>query len=241
MSVDIHALSGAYAVGAVDDVERARFERHLADCAPCRAEVDSLREAAARLGETSATAPPPSLREAVLRDIQYVRPLPPVASVEAATGRPRRRRPALIAAAAAAAVVAILGVGAIVVRPWADDTSQTQLSASEQVIRADDVERIDVPLEGSGSATVYRSREHNRAVIVTADMPDAPSGHTYELWLQHGDHMVAAGQMTGGSNTVLLEGDPDSAAGVGITVERAGAEPSRPSDKVVAVVAFENA
>ena len=36
---DIHALSGAYAVDALDDLERAAFERHLADCADCRAEV----------------------------------------------------------------------------------------------------------------------------------------------------------------------------------------------------------
>ena len=39
MSDDIHALSGAYAVDALDDVERARFERHLANCEACRAEV----------------------------------------------------------------------------------------------------------------------------------------------------------------------------------------------------------
>jgi hypothetical protein len=31
-SNDIHSLSGAYAVDAVDDVERARFEAHLATC-----------------------------------------------------------------------------------------------------------------------------------------------------------------------------------------------------------------
>ncbi len=37
---DIHALSGAYAVDALDDIERAQFERHLAECAECRAEVD---------------------------------------------------------------------------------------------------------------------------------------------------------------------------------------------------------
>jgi anti-sigma factor RsiW len=36
---DIHALSGAYAVDAVDDIERASFERHLASCPTCRAEV----------------------------------------------------------------------------------------------------------------------------------------------------------------------------------------------------------
>ena len=38
---EIHALSGAYAVNALDDIERAQFERHLAECAECRAEVAS--------------------------------------------------------------------------------------------------------------------------------------------------------------------------------------------------------
>ena len=38
---DIHALSGAYAVDALDDIERAHFERHLRDCDTCRAEVGS--------------------------------------------------------------------------------------------------------------------------------------------------------------------------------------------------------
>jgi anti-sigma factor RsiW len=56
MTSDIHALSGAYAIDALDDIERAQFERHLAECAECRAEVDSLREAAGLL------APPPSRR-----------------------------------------------------------------------------------------------------------------------------------------------------------------------------------
>ena len=42
MSGDIHALSGAYAVDAVDDLERAMFERHLAQCGTCRAEVDTF-------------------------------------------------------------------------------------------------------------------------------------------------------------------------------------------------------
>ena len=36
---DIHALCGAYAVDAVDDLERAAFDRHLADCEACAAEV----------------------------------------------------------------------------------------------------------------------------------------------------------------------------------------------------------
>ena len=59
-SNDVHALSGAYAVDALDDTERVRFEEHLARCAECRAEVDSLRAAAAELSAGAEVAPPPA-------------------------------------------------------------------------------------------------------------------------------------------------------------------------------------
>ena len=78
MSDDIHALSGAYAVDAIDEMERARFERHLAGCPDCQAEVASLRAAASQMALLSDTAPPPSLRAKVLSEISNVRPLPPL-------------------------------------------------------------------------------------------------------------------------------------------------------------------
>jgi anti-sigma factor RsiW len=86
---DIHSLSGAYAVDAVDDVERARFEAHLATCSACQSEVASLRSAAGELPSVTATSPPPSLRDSVLRGISSVRPLPPaVTSDEARAPEP---------------------------------------------------------------------------------------------------------------------------------------------------------
>ncbi|MEW1952010.1 anti-sigma factor [Terrabacter sp. NPDC080008] len=78
MSDDIHALSGAYAVDALDDAERARFERHLAHCSACQAEVDSLVAAASELSVLTEVAPPASLRAKVLAEIATVRPLPPL-------------------------------------------------------------------------------------------------------------------------------------------------------------------
>ena len=75
---DIHALVGAYAVDALEPSERTLFEEHLATCADCRAEVQSLREAAALLADASAVEPPPALRERLLDDIKTVRPLPPL-------------------------------------------------------------------------------------------------------------------------------------------------------------------
>ena len=75
---DVHALSGAYALDALDDIERAGFERHLAICETCREEVASLQEAAAVLSEAYEMTPPAVLRERVMAEIATFRPLPPL-------------------------------------------------------------------------------------------------------------------------------------------------------------------
>jgi hypothetical protein len=77
-------------------------------------------------------------------------------------------------------------------------------------------------------------------VLVTEDMPAAPTDHAYALWLQHDGVMVPAGIMPEGpDNEVLLSGDAASAEGAGITVEDAGEEPTEPSDDVVALFTFD--
>ncbi|WP_244930532.1 anti-sigma factor [Nocardioides sp. W7] len=236
---DIHALSGAYAVDALDDLERAQFERHLADCPTCRAEVDSLREAGALMAETVAEEPPAGLRDRVLADIATVRPLPPI--VPEVTRRPARRWfPGLLAAAA---VVTALGVGAAVVQPWEDESSQTEISAVDRIQAAEDAESWTEEFEDGSTATLYRSVSLNQAVMVTEDMADAPSGRVYEVWLQHDDDMVAAALMPSGpDNVVELVGDPATADGFGITLEAAGGSPTgEPQGDVLAVVGFEQA
>jgi len=235
--IDIHALSGAYAVDALDDTERAQFERHLADCAACRAEVESLQEAAALLAETTITAPSPELRDRVLGDIRTVRPLPPPAEQPATVTElaPRRRRRARTFLAAAAAAVAI-GTGAIVWQQVSDEPP----SRVEQIQAASDVQAVTVSVGESGSATVYRSERLNEAAIVTEGMPAAPSGKQYVLWLQHGSTMTQAGIMPEGSdNEVVLSGDAATANAAAVSVEEAGTDPSQPSDDVVALFTFD--
>lgn len=217
---DIHALSGAYAVDAVDDLERARFERHLAGCESCREEVDSLRGATALIAETTAVPPPAGLRDRVLAEIATVRPLPPqVDSPTASSASVRRRRLAPLLAAAAAVVA--VGAGASVWAPWEDTGSQQVqvLGPIDRVLQAEDAERYTKAFPDGSTATLVRSRELNQAVVVTDDMKPAPAGKTYQLWLQHEDDgMVPAGLMLG-KDTLLLTGDPANAIGAGITVE----------------------
>lgn len=224
---DIHALSGAYAVDALDDDERARFEEHLSGCAECRAEVDGLREASALLGDLTATAPPPTLRDDVLAGIREVRPLPPVREPVpvSLTDERRRRRHRGRALLAAASVVVALGVGAAVVQPWQDDgTSDVELTAADRVLRAPDATRTTQTFPGGATATVVRSLSEGRAVIVTEDMPPAPAGKVYELWLQSPEgRMEPAGLMPPKADqTFVLEGDAGEAMAAGITIEPAG-------------------
>lgn len=237
---EIHALSGAYAIDALDDIERAQFERHLADCVECRAEVDSLREAAALLPETTATAPSDALRERVLAGISTVRPLPPLTVEPPARRRPRFRPAALVAAAAA--VIAV-GAGAVVWQPWEDETSQSPtLSAVDQVLQAEDAEEYVQEFPDGSKAVLTRSRSLNKAVLATSDMAPPPDGKVYELWLDHeGIGMVPAGLMPNEPDvTVLLEGDPKTAIGAGITVEPGPDGSEEPTGETVALIAFEN-
>ena len=131
---EIHALSGAYAVDALDDIERTQFEQHLAECAECRAEVASFRETGALLAETEVEAPPASLRSSVLAGISQVRPLPP-GTEPAGTTAPaehavrRRRLPHLLLAAAA---VVLLAVGVLAWHPWQHDTTTIAAAGPER-------------------------------------------------------------------------------------------------------------
>ena len=264
---DVHALSGAYAIDALDDDERALFEQHLADCADCRDEVAGLQEAGAALGLSAATAPPAGLRERVLADIATVRPLPPPVRGTASAPTPaptdlderrRRRGRRLGALAAAAAVVAVVGggVGVATWQPWSDDgpgpsatpgsptgpvspSTGAPLAAVEQVLPAPDAETHARALEVGGSATVARSLELNRAVVVTQGLPTLPRDETYQLWLRVDGEMLPAGLMRRDGGAAVLSGDADRAEAIGITVEPAGGSP-RPTSQPVAYFPLED-
>lgn len=214
---EIHALSGAYAVDALDEHERALFERHLAECADCRAEVDSLRAAAASLAETTSVAPPAHLRADVLAAIGTVRPLPPLPrQLDQAHGRGRRFRGLLVAAAA----VAVVGTGVVVSQPWEDEPS-----TFDRVVAASDVDTVSVPMDG-GKVTVHRSESVGRAVLEADDMPAPPKGKVYELWLQVDGAMVPAGLLdAAGDQEFVLTGDASEATAAGITIEPDGGSP----------------
>lgn len=233
---DVHALSGAYAIDALDPDERTLFEEHLRGCPACQAEVDSLREAGAALAADVATEPPASLRESVLASIETVRPLPPVTAPEPLAARRQRRllgfggTPLLVAAA----VVLFAVIGLAWWQPWSDGNGGPAPTAAERVMAAPDATRTTQSFPDGAKATLVLSRSERTAVIVTDDMAPAPEGKVYELWLQspEGD-MLPAGLMPDDSDaTVVLDGDASQATGVGITVEPDGGSEAPTSEPI---------
>lgn len=253
---EIHSLSGAYAVDALDDLERARFEQHLSVCADCQVEVASLRESAAHLGELDQTPPPSALRDRVLSEIKSVRPLPPQVPTDEellqddlgarrSASAPRHPRQLVVRRlGVAAAVLAMVGVGSVVtVEQLRDDQSHTQvLSASDRVLRAADARSVHVDLPGDASARVVVSDSVRKALLITHGMQDAPAGKVYELWLQNrAGTMVPAGLMErGGDQEFLLTGDASAAQAAGITVEPAGGS-AQPTSAPLALFDFAKA
>jgi anti-sigma-K factor RskA len=260
MSADIHGLVGAYAVDAIDEQERSAFELHLAECPECQAEVASLREAAAQLSLMSETAPPSSMRDSVLAGIRTVRPLPPLeaqspgqvasgpvgdtsptadaprpAGTNVLTFRPRRRVTTWLATAAAAAALLI---GGITWSPW-DNNSKEPVTAT-QVLQAKDAQRFERTI-GGAKATIVRSASLGTAVIIADNMPAAPDGKDFQVWLNEPNKgMVSAGLMPHSAAptvTMVLSGDAATATAAGITVEPAGGSPS-PTTAPIALFAF---
>ncbi|MFJ7592377.1 anti-sigma factor domain-containing protein [Streptomyces sp. NPDC097617] len=246
-SVDLHTLTGAYVLDALEPAERDAVERHLADCMSCAQEVRELSETVTRLGLAVAAPPSPALRDEVMRRIATVRQEPPT-TVKASRGghvRPRWRAPNWALAACFAAAVALGGVAV-------SQYEQAQ-EAREQAVRARiandavgavlasaDARVSTAPLRGGAVGTVVVSASRNQAVFAASGMPAPPSGKVYQLWYNDGGgRMRSAGLMDTGTPAAatLLHGPVDTASGMGITVEPAGGSPL-PTSTPVALLTF---
>ncbi|MBU2661910.1 anti-sigma factor [Actinoplanes bogorensis] len=228
MTTEIHTLVGAYVLDAVDDLERASFERHLRECDSCRAEADELRETTARLAHDTWSVPPPSMRENVMAAIAETRQLPPAGpAAPAPTVRGSSRRWRVIAAAAA--VVAAVGTGSAV---WVvqDQRVQDQRAIAEAaraeearvraILAAPDVVLNEQNVMNGGRVTVATSRLHNAGVVMLAASA-APAGRVYQLWtIRPGGAPVSASVLHEGqeADVLVLDGLP-GATDVGLTIE----------------------
>lgn len=241
MTDDVHSLIGAYVLDALDDIDRAAFDRHLRDCDVCRLEADELFEVAARLADGAWSVPPPRLRDNVMAEIANTRQLAPAIP---ARPQPRSRRGLRLVAAAAAMVAA---AGAVTAGYQIQDQrvrqTQSRLEASQaaearirSILGAADVQTRSEPLKSGGRVTVASSRLQNAGVIMLAADAAPGAGRVYQMWTIQGGAPASAGALAEGQAAAVqvVEGLPGMAS-VGITVERApsASTPAQPLDALV--------
>jgi anti-sigma-K factor RskA len=233
---ELHLLTGAYAMNALDDVERAGFERHLRSCGSCAAEVIEFQEVTGRLAGRVAMDPPPHLRSKVLAEVTRTRQLSP-------TGRlPMRRlslRRMLATACAAAVIAGSAGLGGVA---WQGHrAAQEATEAADRVARRSaqlaavmtDPHRIEVdqPSTAGGTATIMAAG--GQAVLVAHRLTAPPNGKTYQVWLfdSKGVHSVELLKLRDGSGQTLVPGVAVGSS-IAVTVEPAGGS-SRPTTEPV--------
>jgi anti-sigma-K factor RskA len=232
-SPDIHTLGGAYALDAVDDLERAAFDRHLAECEACTVEVAEYRAVAARLADGAWSVPPPRMREQVVARAAATPQLPPAGQRRSAPSPVTRWR----RIAAAAAVVGVLGLGAaattytvqeqrlgdervaVAAAQQRADRIQAVLAAPDAALRAGD-------LTGGGRVTVVVSDSVNAGVVVLADAPPPGPDRAYQLWVVDDVTPVSVGLLPAGQTqaTELIEGVRGRSA-FAVSLEPAGGSP----------------
>ncbi len=235
MSPDLHTLTGAYALDALEPDERADFERHLAECDECAAEVVELRATAARLAAAIAISPPERLRDRVRAEIARTRQDSPLVSRGAGADsldQLARRRKRIVYATSAAAVVALLAAGAFatfaVERGDQLQSAQGQLDQARaryapisQLLAAPDVRTV-TDSANAGTVTLLSSHLLHKGLLVGQHLAAPSAGNVYQAWDIGISGFQSLGLLGDGSSASLAVPDLDASDYVGITVEPAG-------------------
>jgi Anti-sigma-K factor rskA/Putative zinc-finger len=201
---------GAYLLGALNELEQHAFERHLRGCTECQEELERLRPAAEALPASVVQLdPPPGLKKRLMAEVEG----------DSNVVRLRDRRGRLLAVAAVLLLGLVVGFG--VAQLGGDDTRTVTATVAKSMPRAGG----DLEIQG------------DHATLRLHDMPDLGRARVYQVWLQHGDHMVPARTFEvgrAGSRSVGLSRVAD-ADGVFVTREPRGGSQVPSENPIVSV------
>jgi hypothetical protein len=229
---DVHALTGAYAVDAIDDEnERDKFERHMARCQQCAGEVRGLTETATRLALAASRPPPVLLRGRVLTAVSQTRQLPPI--TEHSPARPWHAWPwwtskftVLSYGLVAVSVGVIIALGIVLASARSQLTqAEARNTALAAVLSAPDARSVSQAVSVGGRATVVYSLRRHAMIFTPHGLPPLPPGKVYQLWLIAPHRFHSAGLLP---VSPAAQSMPILAYGVmrrdvvGLTVEPAG-------------------
>jgi anti-sigma-K factor RskA len=155
-----------YLLGALQSPDAERFERHLAECELCRADLERLRPVVDALpATTDPVEPPPELRGRIMAEVRRDAAQRRRAEHAARSGRPAWLRP--VPALAAACVLLLAGVAVGIGLSGGSSRTvdgQVAVAGGTATLRIDD---------GDGELRV-------------AGLPSPPSDRVWQVWLVRG-------------------------------------------------------
>jgi anti-sigma-K factor RskA len=244
-------LLAAYALDAVDGVERSELDLHVLECVRCSSELDALRHVAATMGNVGEPASEAiwqrisaHLYDEVGRDAP-----PPIRALEhpAAVVSPlinRRRSASLrtkyVAGAFSVAAAALVGVLAVNLVQADNHVSQLNnalaLAGHHAVLSALETPgHVEVTLTGKDKADVVQFVLLNgHGLLVSSSMARLSSAQTYQLWGIINGKPISIGLMgTLPSNVAFSVQGALRPSELAITVEPAGGSVT-PTSPIVA-------
>lgn len=256
---DPHSLAAPYALDALEPGERRRFEKHLAGCDRCGAEVRALSEDAVRLAWSTATPAPAALRERVLTAARTTpqEPAPAPARERApqlpphvwgtqpppARTRTPRMRPLLVpfATVTAAAALVVAALFAVQANQTQDrlDAQRAQAREIAHVLAAPDARVTSSKDAGGRGIGVVASASEGRAVVTLSGYGAPPSGHVRQLWLMRPDVQPRSLGLFEGDAPMVAAGVGKSASSLAVTVEPDGGS-EQPTTQPIAQLALKS-
>lgn len=248
---DPHSLAAPYALDALGPGERRRFEKHLAGCARCAAEVRALSEDAVRLAWSMAAPPPAALRERVLAAVRTT-PQEPAPERERAPrlpphvwgtrplpGRTRapRTRPlaAAFATVTAAAALVVAALFAVQAERTADrlDAERAQAREIAHVLAAPDARATSSKDARGRGIGVIASVSEGRAVVTLSGFGAAPDGHVRQLWVMRPGARPRSLGLLQGDTPLVAGGLAEAETSLAVTVEPDGGSEQPTTQPVV--------
>lgn len=226
---DVRELFAEYLFGTLEASARANVEAHLTACDACRGELAEEARVLDALGRgVDPAAPPPALRERILRAARAEAAAPAIITPTAPRRAPSRPLPWLLAAAAV--LVALVAGWQMVAARGERQRLAAQVSEQQRslaVLAAGDLVRFEL----RGDTTPAHARafwSHRHGLVFSAEgLQPVPSGRTYQLWAISGGKPISVGVFAAGSNgaaAVVVETPASLTAveAVAVTVEPAG-------------------
>jgi anti-sigma-K factor RskA len=228
-------LKDSYVLGALPEGERLEFERYLVAHPELQVEVEDLGAVAGLLAlSPREQEPPPELRRRIME------------VVEAEAAHPETSRRSWLAglweavgardlalAAAAVLVVGLFSWGMLLQGEVRD------LQGRVQSLQSQPQGPQMIALGGAGTKQGARAElvtlKDDRAVLVAENMPPAPEGKTYQIWVIKGDTPQPSGlfEPRGNSIAAVVENPVEGADAVAVTVEPEGGSKKPTTDPML--------